>query len=1062
MDTSPPQYSTVDLQTPAAAKIIPAGIQSKLQGDSPALLPDHRIHEMDTKPSMEAASRPLRSSESFLGQQSQRPHSSHPPGPPPTSTSASTSVTTVDPIASSSKGDPHLGVAGPSNVQLPVLPLPVHAAHSPTDDDASSDWGYSNSTDFTRSAAPSPSIHTESRSDANSLRSRRSKPKSQSNRQYDNDDYVHDHLNDPNYTYRKSVDDVKQDTSHVRWDGVDEKAYPPEAPYPEGEYYEGDQYDDYWEDDSPYPEVRAAVANTDDPTMPTNTFRMWFLGIIFTIFIAAMNQFFYLRSALVAQLIALPAGKLLERILPTRQWTAFGYTWSFNPGPWNIKEHTLVTVMANVVSGGAYATDIIAAQRTFYDQHWSVTYQLSLVISTQLLGFAFAGVCRRFLVWPASMIWPETLVNAALFNTMHSMYLDDEMDEFYAQQEEQEKIAAGEIPPPPSGFFARILARVNIFNKSQQSAAAIRRRKANSRFRLFNRTLLIATVWNFFPSYLFTALSQFTPLCWIFTTPKGVTAPAPALPDAMLKNGTSTSSISNGITKMMVRQIVDGGVGTAGTILQTTPKKNIIINQLFGYSTGLGMGFITFDWSMISYVGSPLVTPWWAEVNVFATLLVVFWIIAPALYYSNVFYSQYLPMSSTGSYDNRGQEYNSRRVVQDGVFQPDLYKAYSPLYISITFALSYALSFGALTATFVHTWLWYRHDIKRQFRASLKDASQEDIHARLMLAYPEVPQWWYATIGIAAFLLGCITIQVWDTKLPFWAYVLSIAIAVVYLVPIGMIQAITNMQVGLNVITELIVGYALPGRPVAMMIFKTFGYITMAQALSFVSDLKLGHYMKIPPRMMFLSQTVAALIASFVVVGVQGWMFENIPDLCTSDQKDKFTCPGVRVFSTASLIWGGIGPARAFNQGSLYYPTLFFFIIGAVLPIPFYYLAKRFPRGWYKYINIPVAFTGIGNLPPASGINYSSWTLVGFIFQYWIRRHHFRWWSRYNYIFSAALDAGVAIGTIIVFFTLVYPKRGTIALSWWGNTVNRNTPDTLGTPLRVPAPGEFFGIREWS
>jgi hypothetical protein len=55
--------------------------------------------------------------------------------------------------------------------------------------------------------------------------------------------------------------------------------------------------------------------------------------------------------------------------------------------------------------------------------------------------------------------------------------------------------------------------------------------------------------------------------------------------------------------------------------------------------------------------------------------------------------------------------------------------------------------------------------------------------------------------------------------------------------------------------------YALPGRPVAMMLFKTWGYIvwlrlpdvlttansfpkTMAQALSFTSDFKLGHYMK--------------------------------------------------------------------------------------------------------------------------------------------------------------------------------------------------------------------------
>ena len=71
-------------------------------------------------------------------------------------------------------------------------------------------------------------------------------------------------------------------------------------------------------------------------------------------------------------------------------------------------------------------------------------------------------------------------------------------------------------------------------------------------------------------------------------------------------------------------------------------------------------------------------------------------------------------------------------------------------------------------------------------------------------------------------------------------------IAFVYTIPIGMIQAITNQQIGLNVITELIIGYALPGRPVAMMLFKTWGYITMAQALTFASDFKLGHYMKIP------------------------------------------------------------------------------------------------------------------------------------------------------------------------------------------------------------------------
>jgi len=79
------------------------------------------------------------------------------------------------------------------------------------------------------------------------------------------------------------------------------------------------------------------------------------------------------------------------------------------------------------------------------------------------------------------------------------------------------------------------------------------------------------------------------------------------------------------------------------------------------------------------------------------------------------------------------------------------------------------------------------------------------------------------------FAFGVISIEVWETKFPVQWFILALVIAFFYVIPIGMIQAITNQQVGLNVITELIIGYALPGRPVAMMMFKTWGYITMAQ-----------------------------------------------------------------------------------------------------------------------------------------------------------------------------------------------------------------------------------------
>lgn len=38
------------------------------------------------------------------------------------------------------------------------------------------------------------------------------------------------------------------------------------------------------------------------------------------------------------------------------------------------------------------------------------------------------------------------------------------------------------------------------------------------------------------------------------------------------------------------------------------------------------------------------------------------------------------------------------------------------------------------------------------------------------------------------------------------------------------------------------------------MCFKVYGYISMKQAITFLQDFKLGHYMKIPPREMFIAQ----------------------------------------------------------------------------------------------------------------------------------------------------------------------------------------------------------------
>ena len=69
----------------------------------------------------------------------------------------------------------------------------------------------------------------------------------------------------------------------------------------------------------------------------------------------------------------------------------------------------------------------------------------------------------------------------------------------------------------------------------------------------------------------------------------------------------------------------------------------------------------------------------------------------------NVFFSAYLPITGASAYDNTGSPYRASNIIQNGRFDPELYKAYSPPYIPITFVMAYAAAFASMTAIIVHT-----------------------------------------------------------------------------------------------------------------------------------------------------------------------------------------------------------------------------------------------------------------------------------------------------------------------------------------------------------------------
>lgn len=167
-----------------------------------------------------------------------------------------------------------------------------------------------------------------------------------------------------------------------------------------------------------------------------------------------------------------------------------------------------------------------------------------------------AGVARRWLVWPAAMIWPGNFVNTVLFYGLHDHSPSD--------------------PAKTNGWKI-------------------------GRYRFFLIVFAASFVWAWIPTWFASFLSVFTFVCWF-------------------------------------------------------KPNNAVVQQIFGGQTGIGLIPLTFDWNYVSgFISSPLPTPWFAIANTTIGLVIFFIIGSAGIHFSGAWYSKWLPMSSTGSYDNTGE-----------------------------------------------------------------------------------------------------------------------------------------------------------------------------------------------------------------------------------------------------------------------------------------------------------------------------------------------------------------------------------------------------------------------
>ncbi|KAF9392889.1 hypothetical protein CPB97_007415 [Podila verticillata] len=491
------------------------------------------------------------------------------------------------------------------------------------------------------------------------------------------------------------------------------------------------------QENSPIEAVRLVVPITDDPTLPVVTFRFWLLSFLFTALGATIQQYYFFRSTSGAfsiffvNLVTYSMGRALARHLPTTKVTLFGQELSLNPGPFNIKEHALIGIAVSTGASAAYAIDILSATDIFLDYRINFVGSMIIIITTQCCGYGMAGLLRKYLVYPAEMVWWSNLVQVVFYNTLHNT------DQFQ---------------------------KVRLIH-------------GWSSMKFFWVVVSVTFVYQFIPQWIAPVLIYFDWICWF---------------------------------------------------------KPFDMNfwAMFGSMSGAGIGSLSFDWTSIG--GTTMWLPLSAQLCSLSGIIFNYWIIFPILWLNNVLGLKTIgrPLT-TRLFDDNGVYFDIlKAMTPDHTLDEEKYNQGSPANMAPMYALGFMTSFIALAGCCSHVYFFHGKEIWAQWKSAL-GSEKEDIHTKMMKVYPEVPQLWYGAFYVVTAILACIGCEFYGTQLPWWGLLLALALGFVLTLPIGVMNAVTGYGPGLNVITELVIGYILPGKPIANMTFKCYGYMGKRNVFDF-------------------------------------------------------------------------------------------------------------------------------------------------------------------------------------------------------------------------------------
>ncbi|EUC39534.1 hypothetical protein COCMIDRAFT_111306 [Bipolaris oryzae ATCC 44560] len=480
--------------------------------------------------------------------------------------------------------------------------------------------------------------------------------------------------------------------------------------------------------------------------------------------------------------------------------------------------------------------------------------------------------------------------------------------------------------------------------------------------------------------------------------------------------------------------------------MHATGAKAATLTNLFGGASnneGLGLFTLSLDWQ---YSSLPL------KLQLHQAAGFGFCMVAMlAVYYGNAWNSRSLPFMSTRLLTQEGKAYPSAKVFVNGVLDKSALATYGIPRLTGTFAYAMFMANAAIGALIAHIVLFWGGDVVRAFKSAKAGKFDDPHHAHMAKHYREAPWWWYTIVLVVSFVLGLIVVIKENVTLPVWAYIVALLLGT-FIAPFSTIlYARFGNGIATNNLSKVIAGLMLPGRPIGNMYFAAWSHNVINGVVQLSMDLKLGEYLKypfcahlkIPPRVMFLTQIYGTLLGGFINYAIMiSIVTGNQNVLANTNGDSSWSGATIQSYNTNASTWALAG--YLYKQGAIYSIVPFGLLIGAGVVTAHRIFAQFFPKiGKFSVneINFPQFIQYAGYLPynQSQTCVLLSWIIAGFYTQFYLRNYRPRIFKDYSYLIAGAFDGASLMCLFILSFAVFGAGGPAVPMpSWWGNNVSGN------------------------